>query len=88
MIKPLLLTLSGKGTIDLQSFMILMFFQDLMTSARSLLGKNAFQPCLFNLSSLNFLFQNGVWTLLVLLILCLQHGKSYLDIHRLFYEMD
>ena len=59
----------GKGTIGLQSFMIIIFFQDLVISAISLLGENIFQLCLYNLSSLTFLFQNGVWTLMVLLIL-------------------
>jgi hypothetical protein len=39
------------------------------------MGKNVFLPCLYNLSSLTFLFQNGVWTLSVLLILHLQQGK-------------
>jgi hypothetical protein len=75
MLKLLLLKLSEKGTIGLQSFVILIIFQDLVTSAKSSLGKNVFLPCLYNLSSLTFLFQNGVWTLLVLLILHLQQGK-------------
>jgi hypothetical protein len=64
-----------KGIIGLQSFVILIIFRDLVTSARSSLGKNIFLLCLYNLSSLTFLFQNGVWTLLVLLILHLQQGK-------------
>jgi hypothetical protein len=76
MIKPLFLRLSEKDTIGIQSFVILMFFRDLVTSAKNLLGRNAFQPCIYNMSSQTFLFQNGVWSLLVLLILCLQHDKS------------
>jgi hypothetical protein len=35
-------------------------FQDLVTSVGSSLGNNIFLPCLYNLSSPNFLFQNGV----------------------------
>jgi hypothetical protein len=61
-----------KGLIGLQFFEILIIFQDLVTSARSSLGKNVFLLCLYNLSSLTFLFQNGAWTSLVLLILHLQ----------------
>jgi hypothetical protein len=44
-------------------------------SVKSLLEKNAFQPFLYNLSSLTFLFKNGVWTLLVLLIIHLHQSK-------------
>jgi hypothetical protein len=75
-LKPLLLRLSGKGIIGLQSFVILMFFRDLVTRARNLLGKNVFLLCLYNLSSQTFLFQNGVWNLLVILILRIQQDKS------------
>jgi hypothetical protein len=43
---------------------------------QNLLEKNVFLLCLYNLSSRTFLFQNGVWTLLVLLILRLQQENS------------
>jgi hypothetical protein len=76
MLKPFLLRLSENDTIGLQSFMTLMFFRDLVTSARNSLGKNAFQPCPYNVSSHTFLFQSGVWNLLVLLILHLQLDRS------------
>jgi hypothetical protein len=56
MLKPLLLRLSIKGTIGLQSFVILVIFQDLVIGAKILLENNAFQPSLYNLSSLNFPF--------------------------------
>jgi hypothetical protein len=48
------------NTIGLQFFVILIIFQYLVTSDRSSLGKNVFLPCLYNMSSLTFLFQNGV----------------------------
>jgi hypothetical protein len=47
-----------------------------VTSARNLLGKNAFHPCCYNMSSRTFLFQNGDWTLLVLIIL--QAGQVFI----------
>jgi hypothetical protein len=72
MLKPLPSRLLENDTIGLQSFVTLMFFQDLVTSAKNLLGKNAFQPCHYNLSYHNFPFQSGDWILLVLLILHIQ----------------
>jgi hypothetical protein len=56
-------------------FMTLMFFRDLVTSAKNLLGKNAFHPCCYNLSYQSFHFESGGWILLVLLILRLQQDK-------------
>jgi hypothetical protein len=75
LLRLLLLILSRKGTIGLQFSVILIIFQDLVTSARISLGKNIFFSLLYNMSSLNFLFQNGIWTLSVLLILHPQQGK-------------
>ena len=56
LLKLLLLKSSEKVIIGLQFFKILINFQDLVTSAKHLLGKNVSMPCLCNLSSLIFLF--------------------------------
>jgi hypothetical protein len=74
-VKTIAFKIIEKGYYWPSIFVILINFQDLVTSAKSSLGKNIFLPCLYNLSSLNFLSQNGVWTLSVLLILHLQKGK-------------
>jgi hypothetical protein len=99
LLKLLLLRSSGKVIVGLQFFKILVIFQDLVTSAKNSLANNIFLSCLCNLSSLIFFSQNGVWTLLVLLILHIQQGRflssqpqiilrnglnlSHLNIHRM-----
>jgi hypothetical protein len=72
LLKLLLLKSSENVVNGLQFFKILITFLDLVTSAKNSLGKNVCFPCLCNLSSLIFIFQNGVWILSVLLILHLQ----------------
>ena len=73
--KTIVFKIIRKGYYWPSIFMIPIIFQDLVTSARSSLGKNVFLPCLCNLSSLILFFLNGVLTLLDLLILHLQQGK-------------